>query len=84
MNEQSLTQKVAISGLVMAVYLVIMSLTQGFAFGQYQIRLATSLYALSAIYPFLIVPLGLSNLLANTLMGGLGFLTLPAVCWWVL
>jgi len=72
MNERSITQKIAVSGLVMAAYLVIMYLTQGFAFGQYQIRLATSLYALSALYPFLILPLGLSNLLSNTLMGGLG------------
>lgn len=72
MNERILTRKIAVSGLVMAVYLVIMYLTQGFAFGQYQIRLATALYALSAIYPFLILPLGLSNLLSNILMGGLG------------
>ena len=72
MNERSITRKIALSGLVMAAYLVIMNLGQGFAFGQYQIRLATSLYALSAVYPFLILPLGLSNLLSNTLMGGLG------------
>lgn len=68
------TKKIAVSGLVMALYIVLMYFTQGFAFGQYQIRMATSLYALSAVYPFLIVPLGLSNLLSNTLMGGLGML----------
>jgi hypothetical protein len=28
---------------------------------------------LASIYPFLIVPLGLANLLSNTLMGGLGW-----------
>ncbi|MFT9493521.1 QueT transporter family protein [Anaerosolibacter sp.] len=67
-------RKITISGIVMAVYITTMFLTQGFAFGQYQIRIATSLYALSAIFPFLIVPMGLSNLLSNTLMGGLGLL----------
>ncbi len=66
------TKKIAISGLVIALYVLIMFFTQSFAFGQYQIRVATSLYALSAIYPFLIIPMGLSNLLSNTLMGGLG------------
>ncbi|HYF82500.1 MAG TPA: QueT transporter family protein [Clostridia bacterium] len=68
----SAVRKITISGIVMALYITIMILTQGFAFGQFQIRMATSIYALSAIYPFLIVPLGLSNLLSNTLMGGLG------------
>lgn len=69
----SSVRKVAISGVVMALYIVIMFTTQSFAFGQFQIRIATSLYSLSAIYPFLIVPLGISNLLSNILMGGLGF-----------
>ena len=65
-------QKLTLSGLVIAMYIVVMYMTQSFAFGQYQIRLATSFYALSAIFPFLIVPMGLSNLLSNLLMGGLG------------
>lgn len=65
-------QKLTLSGLIIAMYIVVMYMTQSFAFGQYQIRLATSLYALSAIFPFLIVPMGLSNLLSNLLMGGLG------------
>jgi uncharacterized membrane protein len=68
----SSVRKIAISGVVMALYIVIMFTTQSFAFGQFQIRIATSLYSLSAIYPFLIVPLGLSNLLSNILTGGLG------------
>lgn len=71
-QDVSAIRKVAISGIVMALYITIMIFTQGFAFGQYQVRIATSIYGLSAIYPFLIVPLGLSNLLSNTLMGGLG------------
>ena len=70
----SAVKKLSISGIVMALYVTIMFITQGFVFGQFQIRIATSLYALSAIYPFLILPLGLSNLLSNTIMGGLGLL----------
>lgn len=68
------TKKLTISALVIAMYVVIMILTQSFAFGQYQIRMATSLYALGYIYPFLIIPMGIANLLSNTLMGGLGLL----------
>lgn len=66
------SRQMAISGLVMASYVVLMLLTQGVAFGQFQIRIATALYALSAVYPFLIVPLAVSNMLSNLLMGGLG------------
>jgi uncharacterized membrane protein len=65
-------QKLTLSGLVIAMYVVVMYMTQSFAFGQYQIRIATALYALSAIFPFLILPMGLSNLISNLLMGGLG------------
>lgn len=68
----SRVMKITISGIVIAVYVVVMFLTQSFAFGQYQIRIATSIYALASIYPFLTVPLGLANFLSNTLMGGLG------------
>lgn len=66
------TKSIAVSGIVMALYITVMFFTQGFAFGQFQIRIATSIYALSAIFPFLIIPLGLSNLLSNMLMGGMG------------
>lgn len=65
-------KKLTISAVVIAMYVVVMVFTQSFAFGQYQVRIATSLYALGAIYPFLIVPLGIANLLSNTFMGGLG------------
>ncbi len=64
--------KITISAVVIALYIAVMFATQSFAFGQYQIRIATSIYSLAAIYPFLIVPLGLANFLSNTLMGGLG------------
>lgn len=68
----TVSRKVAISGVMAAAYIGIMLATQGFAFGQFQIRIATSLYALSALYPFLVVPLAISNMLSNLLMGGLG------------
>ena len=67
------TQKLTFSGAVIALYIVVMYLTQSFAFGQYQVRIATALYATAYLFPFLVVPLGLSNLLANMVMGGLGF-----------
>ena len=67
------TQKLTISGIVMAIYIVLMYLTQSFAFGQYQVRIATAIYGVAYLFPFLVVPLGLSNLLSNMLMGGLGF-----------
>lgn len=66
------TKKLTISALVIAAYVVIMFITQGFAFNQFQIRIATSIYALSYIYPFLIIPMGIANLISNTIMGGLG------------
>ena len=72
MKNLTKTQKLTISALCMALYLVVMMCTQSFAFGQYQVRIATALYGLSAIFPFLIIPFGLVNVLANTLMGGLG------------
>ena len=68
----SRTRKLTISAAVMAIYIVLMYFTQSFAFGQYQVRIATAIYAVAYLFPFLVVPLGLSNLLANMLMGGLG------------
>lgn len=66
------TRKITLSAMVIAIYVIVMFLTQGFAFGEYQIRIATSLYSLSAIYPFLIIPMGIANFLSNAIMGGLG------------
>ena len=68
------THKLALSGMVMAIYIVVMYLTQSFAFLQYQVRIATAIYALAYLFPFLVLPLGLSNLLSNLLMGSLGVL----------
>lgn len=67
----SKTKKLTISAIVIALYVVIMTITQSFSFGAIQIRLATSLYALAYIFPFLVLPLGVSNLLSNILLGGL-------------
>ena len=40
--------------------------------GAYQIRIATSLYALAYAFPFLVIPMGIGNLISNFLFGGLG------------
>lgn len=65
-------QKLVFSALCIALYIVVMMCTQSFAFGQYQIHIATALYGLSAIFPFLVLPFGLANVVSNTVMGGLG------------
>lgn len=70
-QKQSMVRKVTISGVIMAMYISIMYFTQGMAFGAYQIRIATSLYTLGGIFPFLIIPMSLSNSLSN-ILGGLG------------
>jgi len=61
------TKKITISGIIMAIYIVLMYSTQTFAFGSIQVRIATALYALAAPFPFLILPLGLANGLSNLL-----------------
>ena len=66
------TKKICISGVTMAMYIAIMYVTQGFAFMAWQIRIATALYSLSYLFPFLVVPLALANMLSNIVMGGLG------------
>lgn len=72
-------QKLTTSGIVMALYVVILFMTQSFSFGAYQIRIATSLYALSYLFPFLVIPLGLANLIANV-VGGLGIIDMVGGC----
>lgn len=64
------SEKVALSGLVISVYIVFVYLTQFLSFGQYQIRLATGLYSLAYFFPHLCFPLGLANMLSNILFGG--------------
>lgn len=72
MKKYTETQKLTIAGICIALYIVIMLCTQSFAFGQYQVRIATAMYGLSAIFPFLIVPFGVANVISNAVMGGLG------------
>ena len=71
-NNMTRLQKLTFSAMVMALYIVVLCLTSSFSFGAYQIRIATSLYALAYLFPFLVVPLGLANLLSNMLFGGFG------------
>ena len=71
-QEYTRTQKITISAVCNALYLVVMLCTQSFAFGQYQVRIATALYGLSYIFPFLVVPFGIANIASNIFMGGLG------------
>ena len=71
-EKMSKVQKMTFSAMIMALYVTVMYFTQSFSFGAYQIRIATSLYALSYLFPFLVLPLGLANFIANMLFGGLG------------
>jgi uncharacterized membrane protein len=71
-KQMSKVQKLTISAMVIALYVTVLYFTQSFSFGAYQIRIATSLYALSYLFPFLVLPLGLANFTANVLFGGLG------------
>lgn len=66
------TRKLTISALVMATYIALIYVTAGFSFGAYQMRIATALYAMSYFFPFLVVPMGLANFIANFFFGGLG------------
>ena len=73
-ENMSKVQKLTVSAMVMALYVVVLYFTQSFPFGAYQIRIATALYALAYLFPFLVLPLGFANFIANFLFGGLGLL----------
>ena len=73
-ENMSKVQKLTLSAMVMALYVVVLYFTQSFSFGAYQIRIATALYALAYLFPFLVLPLGFANFIANFLFGGLGLL----------
>lgn len=66
------TKKLVISGLYIATYVTILALTASVSFGQIQVRLANSCYALAYLFPFLPLPAGLAVLLSNIMFGGLG------------
>ena len=72
--KMSRVQKMTFSAMVMAMYIVILYFTQSFSFGAYQIRIATALYALAYLFPFLVLPLGLANFISNMLFGGFGII----------
>jgi len=65
------TKKLALSAVFAALYIAVTLLTHAFSFGAIQVRISTSIYALAFLLPFLTVPLGLANGLAN-LFGGNG------------
>lgn len=79
-NFLATTKRMTIAAMVIALYIVILYITQGVSFGAYQIRIATACYALAYLYPFLVVPLGIANLIANFLFGGLGPLDMIGGC----
>ena len=81
-KEYSKTQKLTIGAICIALYLVVMVCTQSFAFGQYQVRIATALYGLSYLFPFLVIPFGIANIVSNILMGGLG--PIDAICGFIM
>lgn len=80
MENKTNVQKLTISAMIMALYVIILYVTQSFSFGAYQIRIATSLYAVSYLCPFLVLPLGLANFIANMLFGGLGVVDMIGGC----
>ena len=80
LNHMSKTHKLTLSAMMIAIYVVAMYCTQSSAFGAYQIRIATAIYALSYLFPFLVLPLGFANFLSNALFGGLGPLDMLGGC----
>jgi uncharacterized membrane protein len=73
------SKKMTISAMVMALYVVVMYCTSSFAFGAVQVRIATALYSLSYFFPFLVLPLGLANLVSN-ILGGMGIVDMLGGC----
>lgn len=72
-------KKLTKSAMVIALYVIIMYVTESFAFGAVQVRIATALYSLSYFFPFLVLPLGLANLLSN-ILGGMGMVDMLGGC----
>ena len=71
-NINGKTKILCVSAAMMALYIAVMFATQHFAFQAPQIRIATGLYALANIFPFLAVPLALANAMSNFFFGSLG------------
>ena len=51
------TKRMTIASMVIAIYIVVLYVTQGISFGAYQLRIATAFYALAYLYPFLVLSL---------------------------
>lgn len=68
------TKKLTVSALYIAMFIVVLGITAGFSFRAVQIRIVNTLYALSYLYPFLIIPTGISVVISNLLFGGLGII----------
>ena len=66
------TKKITYSGIVIALYIIIIYLTSSLSFGTIQIRVANILYGLCFKMPFLVIPLSMGVILSNLLFGGLG------------
>ena len=66
-----MSKKLTVSGIMMAVYVVMTVIFGVFSYGPIQVRFAAGLYTLAAPMPFLIVPLSLATSIAN-LFGGYG------------
>lgn len=64
--------RLVLSAMIISLYVAVMAVTAGFSFGAVQVRVATAIYALSYLFPFLVFPLGLANGLSNAMFGGLG------------
>lgn len=66
--------KLALSAMIIALYVAVMAMTAGISFYAVQVRVATAIYALSYLFPFLVFPLGLANGLSNAMFGALGII----------
>lgn len=67
-------KKLTVSALFIAMFVAIVGSTASISFGAIQVRVANSLYALSYLFPFLVLPTGLAVVTSNLLFGGLGLL----------
>lgn len=67
-------KRLVFSGIVIAVYINLMYLTQFLSFGQIRIRLADCVYGLCYIYPFLVLPMGIANFLSCLFFSGIGLI----------
>ena len=61
------TQKLVLSSIMMALYIAILFASQAVSFGAVQMRLATALYGLTYIFPFLVFPISIANAIGTLL-----------------